>query len=66
MRGKKEKIKKLDLFDYGYAITVHKSQGSQYNKVLVIEEPMYQTDNARLLYTAVTRAIDKLVLVKTT
>ena len=66
MKGKKEKIKKLDLFDYGYAITVHKSQGSQYSKVLVIEEPMYQTDNARLLYTAVTRAIDKLVLVKTT
>lgn len=50
-------------FDYGYVITCHKSQGSEYNKVLVIEEMLKATDHARWLYTAVTRASDKLTLV---
>ena len=51
---------------YGYAITVHKAQGSQWDKVLVIEEnfPFSREEHARWLYTAVTRAADKLVLIK--
>ena len=53
-------------FTYGYCITTHKAQGSQWNKVLVIEEgfPFDRTEHARWLYTACTRAIDKLVLVR--
>lgn len=50
-------------FDYGYCITTHKSQGSEYDKVLVVEEILKQTDHARWLYTAVTRAAKKLTLV---
>lgn len=50
-------------FDYGYCITCHKSQGSEYNNVLVIEEVLRATDHARWLYTAVTRASQKLTLV---
>ena len=53
-------------FTYGYAITGHKSQGSEWNKVLVIEEefPFDKEEHRRWLYTCVTRAAEKLVLVK--
>ena len=53
-------------FTYGYAITCHKAQGSEWDKVLVIEEgfPFDKTEHARWLYTAATRAIDKLVIVR--
>lgn len=51
-------------FEYAYAITCHKSQGSEYNKVLVLEENWPGQEHKRWLYTAVTRAADKLVLVR--
>ena len=51
-------------FDYGYCITCHKAQGSEYGKVLVVEEYLRGNDHARWLYTAVTRCSDKLVLVR--
>ena len=53
-------------FTYGYAITTHKSQGSSWPKVLVIEErfPFDKIEHARWLYTAVTRSEEKLVLVR--
>lgn len=52
-------------FAYGYAITVHKAQGSEWENVLVIEErfPFDSIEHRRWLYTAVTRASKKLVLV---
>lgn len=50
-------------FDYGYVITCHKSQGNEYDKVLVIEEMLKATDHARWLYTACTRASKRLTLV---
>ena len=53
-------------FTYGYAITAHKSQGSEWDKVLVIEEkfPFDKEEHKRWLYTACTRAAQKLVLVR--
>ena len=51
-------------FDYGYAITIHKSQGSSFEKVLIYEEYLKGAGHARLLYTAITRASEKLVLIK--
>lgn len=51
------------LFDYGYCITCHKSQGSEWDKVLVFDEYMKGTDHARWLYTAVTRGKKKLIVV---
>lgn len=56
----------LENFTYGYAITAHKSQGSEWDNVLVVEEsfPFSKEEHARWLYTACTRASKKLVLVK--
>lgn len=53
-------------FTYAYAITCHKAQGSEWDKVLTIEEnfPFDKTEHARWLYTACTRASEKLVLRK--
>ena len=51
------------LLDYGYCITCHKSQGSEWDKVLVFDEYMKGTDHARWLYTAITRAKKKLIVV---
>ena len=51
------------LFDYAYCITCHKSQGSEFDKVLVFDEYMKGTDHARWLYTAITRAKKKLIIV---
>ena len=51
-------------FDYAYAITCHKSQGSEYDKVLVFEEFLKGGDHARWLYMAATRAKEKLVIVR--
>ena len=53
-------------FAYGYAITCHKSQGSEWDRVLVLEEsfPYSKMEHARWLYTACTRASEKLVLVR--
>ena len=48
-------------FTYGYAITGHKSQGSEWDKVLVIEEkfPFDKEEHKRWLYTCCTRAACK-------
>jgi exodeoxyribonuclease-5 len=54
-------------FDYGYAITCHKSQGSEFDKVIVLEEFLKsesREDHIRWLYTAATRAAQKLIIVK--
>lgn len=59
-----------DEFDYAYAITCHKSQGSQWDKVLVFDESAVfgrseETEDipARWLYTAATRAATALIIV---
>jgi exodeoxyribonuclease-5 len=55
-----------DLFDFGYALTVHKAQGSQAKRVLLFEERMKQLDDfkwRRWLYTAVTRAEQELYII---
>lgn len=54
---------KPKLFDYAYCITCHKSQGSEFNKVLIFDEYMKGTDHARWLYTGITRSKQKLIIV---
>lgn len=69
--GQRETIKdqipkELQLFDFGYAITVHKAQGSQAERVIVFEErfaKMSDEDWRRWLYTAVTRSSNELYVV---
>lgn len=60
------KMKDINYFDYGYALTVHKAQGSQAKRVVVFEERFSKMDDetfARWLYTAVTRAEKELLIV---
>jgi exodeoxyribonuclease-5 len=56
-------LRSLGLWDYGYAMTCHKAQGSQADRVLVVEEVMREGEHARWLYTAVTRAARSLCIV---
>lgn len=50
--------KDMDKFDLGYAITCHSSQGSEYDKVIVIMEPIGRNTEQlnKWIYTAITRA----------
>ncbi len=72
-----QKIKKVpglkpadigNLFDFGYAITVHKAQGSQAQKVLLFDESYIfkhkgeEQDAHKWLYTAITRAEEQLTV----
>ena len=49
--------------DHGYAITCHKSQGSEWPSVIIINEPVWGNDPKRWLYTAVTRAQNRCTIV---
>lgn len=57
--------KRFDDFDYGYALTVHKAQGSQWNNVMLFDESWaFKETRERWLYTAITRAAERLTIVK--
>ena len=56
----------INFFDFGYAITVHKAQGSQADRVILFEERFPRMDDdtwRRWLYTAVTRAVSELYII---
>lgn len=56
--------RRLDQFDFGYALTVHKSQGSQFNHVMLFDEScVFREHRARHLYTGITRAAEKITIV---
>ncbi len=56
--------KDSDEFDFGYALTVHKAQGSQWDDVALFDESFaFREHRARWLYTGVTRAARRLTLV---
>lgn len=52
---------------YSYALTVHKSQGSTYDRAIIIESDIARNPNVkernRILYTAVTRAREKTTII---
>jgi len=53
------------LFDFGWAITAHKAQGSEFDSVLVIDEAQTLAgicDPRKWRYTAVTRAAERVVV----
>jgi exodeoxyribonuclease V len=57
------KRKGVHWMSYGYAITAHKAQGSEWRRVLVIDEQRcFHDDRNRWLYTALTRASERVVL----
>lgn len=54
-----------DEFDFGYALTVHKAQGSQWDDVVLFDESYaFREHAARWLYTGVTRAAERLTIVR--
>lgn len=56
--------KELDQISLAYALTVHKTQGSQWdNVVAVIDNTHYALLDSCLLYTAITRAKKKCLLI---
>jgi exodeoxyribonuclease V len=65
-RERRDHWKKKSLIEavWGWAITCHKSQGSQWENVIVFDDGLARTaeDRARWLYTAITRAERGLVI----
>lgn len=50
--------------DFGWVITCHKSQGSQWDEVIVHDDSaVFREDADKWLYTAITRAAKRLVIV---
>ncbi len=59
-----QRRKPYDEFDYGYVLTVHKAQGSQWDDVVLFDESFAFSDSReRWLYTGVTRAAKRLTVV---
>ena len=59
-----QRRKPYDEFDYGYVLTVHKAQGSQWDDVVLFDESFaFPESRERWLYTGITRAAKKLTVV---
>jgi exodeoxyribonuclease-5 len=62
-----EVMSDAEFFDYGYCLTVHKSQGSEWPSVLLVDESKgirSQTQRRQWLYTGITRASERLTIVR--
>ena len=60
-----DRRRRTDEFDYGYALTVHKAQGSQWDDVVLFDESFaFRDSRARWLYTAITRAAERITIVR--
>lgn len=59
-------VEGVNYFDFGYALTVHKAQGSQARRVILFEERFAKMDDdtfRKWLYTGVTRAEEELYII---
>lgn len=57
-------LRQFDRFDYGYALTCHKAQGSQWDSVYLFDESgVFREDAPRWLYTGLTRAAKRITVV---
>jgi exodeoxyribonuclease-5 len=60
----KRGLAEAEQFDFGYAVTCHKAQGSQYPSVVLVDEPLGDAkDRNRWRYTGITRAEHTLIMV---
>lgn len=70
IEDKKNKLNSLsefmiNQFEYGYVISVHKSQGSEWNTILIFDESYCFGENKnKWLYTAITRGKEKVIIIK--
>lgn len=52
-------------FDYGYALTVHKAQGSQWKDILIVDEsPVFREKMRNWIYTGITRAAERVTIAR--
>ena len=59
------KKRMLNLFDFGEAVTVWKSQGSEYKNLMFVDEDVsFFVDRSKFRYTGVTRSKDVITIVK--
>ena len=55
----------LNRFEFGYCISCHKAQGSEFDNVVLFDESYaFKEDKNRWLYTAITRAKKRLVIIR--
>lgn len=55
----------INMFDYAYVVSCHKFQGSEADFVVVIDESnSFPAESAKWLYTAITRAKKKLIIIR--
>ena len=55
----------LNRFEYGYCISCHKAQGSEFDNTVIFDESYaFKEDRNRWLYTAITRTKKKLILLR--
>lgn len=53
-----------DQLTFGYALTVHKSQGSQWDNVVLFDEShVFRQDREKHLYTGITRAAERVTVI---
>lgn len=58
-------IRTAQCFDFAYAVTCHKAQGSQWPRVAIINESgIFRHDQFRWLYTAITRAAEQVTIIQ--
>ena len=58
-------MREAEHFDFGYAITCHKSQGSQWGNIAIVNESgCFREQASKWLYTAITRAAERLTLIQ--
>jgi exodeoxyribonuclease V len=50
-------------FEYGYALTVHKSQGSEWDSIFLLDEWFWEKRD-KWLYTAITRAAKRMTIIQ--
>lgn len=56
--------RKADEFTYGWALTCHKAQGSQFDYPVIFDESsVFREDRDKWLYTACTRAVDRVTII---
>jgi hypothetical protein len=54
-----------EYFDFGYCLTTHKAQGSEWNSVVLVDESyVFRDDASRWLYTGITRAAKRITLIR--
>jgi exodeoxyribonuclease-5 len=69
-RGNEQEVphilrRESDEFDFGYVLTVHKAQGSQWDDVVLFDQSFAFREHSReWLYTAITRAAKRITIVR--